>query len=204
MEQELSKWSLTSQSHPLELLLLQRRGDYRGRWKLLTIVIDCSWTQGAIISTLTDLALMSLDGTCWMPNERSLQTRLSLGHEAFFVGQISGLNWALINYKLLRDDDLVGRICIQRLVLLQGVCDVSKATDLTLTQSPAEGGLQHSWVSYVQTGLLMHPFECFVLICHNWRRRGLHVSRARQLALWDFVLIIDNFGCWRAGALETS
>jgi hypothetical protein len=92
-----------------------------------------------------------------MSNEGSLQTWLSLGHEAFFVDQISGLDRALIDYKLLRDDDLVGRICIKRLVLLQGVCDVSKATDLTLTHPPAESGLQHSGVSDVQTGLLMHP-----------------------------------------------
>jgi hypothetical protein len=95
----------------------------------------------------------------------------------------------------MRDDDLVGRICIQWLVLLQGVCDISKATDLTLTHSPAKGSLQHSGVSDVQTGLLMHPLQCLILICHDLGRGRLHVSRARQLALWDFVLIIDSFGC---------
>ena len=128
---------------------------------------------------MTDLALMPLDGTRWVPNEGSLQAWLSLGHEAIFVDQISGLDRALINYKLLRYDDLVGRICIQWLVLLQGVCDACKATDLTLTHSPAKGRLQHGRVPDVQTGLLMHPLQCLVLICHYLRRSGLHVPRAR-------------------------
>ena len=138
---------------------------------------------------------MPLNGTRWVPNKGSLQAWLSLGHESIFVDQIPGLDRALINYKFLRYDDLVGRICIQRLILLQGVCDACKAANLTLTHSPAEGRLQQGRVSDVQTGLLMHPLKCFILICHNLRRSWLHVSRARQLALWDFVLIIDSLCC---------